>query len=102
MKRATQDAARALFRADETIDRKLIDPAFDVLRGKTAAGIIVGYSPDRVYSRRQAAEVIGRSVKTIDLLARLGKLKRVKGSGGRSIGVLASSVMKYLGARLVK
>ena len=102
MKRATESAARALYKSDETINPKLIDPSFDVLKGKTAAGMILGGKLDPVLTRRQAAEAIQRSAKTVDRLTRIGILKRVPGTGGRAIGVRASSVRKYIEGQLSK
>ena len=100
MKRATESAARALYKADETINPRLIDPSFDVLRGKTAAGMIIGRKLDPVLSRRQAADIIGKSAKTIDRYCREGRLKRVSGPHGRAVGILASSVRKFTGEQL--
>ena len=102
MKRATEDAARALFRADETIDNRLIDAAFDVLRGKTVADVMRLVRLDPILSRRKAAEAIGRSVKTIDNYCLLGLLKRVKGAGKRSIGIPASSVKSFVAQQMSK
>lgn len=95
MKKSTESAARALYRTDETINPKLIEPSFDVLKGRTAAGMIVGKKLDPVLSRQQVAEILGVTTKSVDRYCRDGRLKRVKGSGGRAIGILSSSVRRF-------
>ena len=102
MKRATESAARALYKSDETINPKLIDPSLDVLKGKTAAGMIIGRKLDPVLSRRKVAEILSRSTKSVDRYCREGRLERVLGSGGKAIGIRASSVRKFTGEELCK
>lgn len=102
MKRATESAARALYKSDETINPRLIDPSFDVLKGKTAAGMVIGRKLDPVLTRRQVADLIHKSTKTVDRLARMGKFERVMGTGGRAIGLRSSTVRKFIGDELAK
>lgn len=102
MKKITETAARALYKADETINPRLIDPSFDVLRGKTAAGWIVGKKIEPVLKRRQVAELIGLSLKSVDRYCRAGVLVRVKGLGGRYIGITSASVRKFTEEQLSK
>ena len=89
MKQATHDAVVTLLRNDPTVDNRMIDPAMDVLKGKTAMGLLTK-EVDRVISRRQAAEILGCSLRTIDELGRRKKIRRrpllgTKRCGGYSL-----------------
>lgn len=75
MKQATHDAVVTLLRNDPTVDNRMIEPAMDVLKGKTAMELLTR-TVDRVISRRQAAEILGCSLRTIDELGRRKKILR--------------------------
>lgn len=105
MRRETEKAMRALARTDETIHPKLVDPAMDILRGRTAAGaVLAGGKLDPILKRAQVAKILGVTPVTVDRYCRLGLLRRVKPTkrSARAIGISSESVREFEGKELLK
>ena len=82
MRQATQSAVQVMLQNDPTVDNRLIGPALDLLKGKTAMELLMK-DVDRTISRRQAAEILNCSLRSIDELGRRKKIKKVRLLGKR-------------------
>lgn len=101
MKQATKDSVKTLLLNDPTVDNRNIGPALDVLSGRTTVQIFAG-TVDYTLSRRQAAEILGVSLRTLDELGKKGLIKKAWLLGQkRARGYSLQSVRKYQGERLV-
>lgn len=92
--RHTADAILALASVDGAVterERRLLET---LLSGHGAESI-----PDRCLSFREAAGRIGRSPLTVKRLAKAGRLRAVRGTGQRAIGVTADSLEAFLDGR---
>ena len=77
-----------------TVDNRLIGPALDVLKGKTAMEMLYR-DVDRTVSRRQAAEILGKSLRWVDELGRRKQIVRQSGLGTRARGYSLRSIRQY-------
>ena len=103
MQQSTKNAVQTILRNDPTVDNRNIDPALDVLSGKLAAKMAYAGLVDPTVSRKEAALMIGISVRMVDYLGKKGKLKRrfVEGEH-RAHGYSLASIKKYQAEKLVK
>lgn len=95
MNERTENAVRAVLRTDPDYNPLLTDAAVAVLKGKSPATLQQVEKLDHVISRQQAAQVLNVHINTIDRLARLGQLKRVRGSGMKALGISAESLRAF-------
>lgn len=102
MKQATKDAVQTILQNDPTVDNRNIGPAFDVLNGKTSVQMLAG-AVDLTVSRRDAAKIIGVSIRMVDDLGRRGRITRAMLTGkDRAHGYSLASIRKYQSERLVR
>jgi len=95
MLKSTNTIIRTALNADPSIDPKLAEYVISVLEGKQEPQT----NPvDRVLSRRQVAELIGKSVKSVDIYGRRGIFRRITLGGNRSLGYSEQSVRAALSA----
>ena len=101
MKQATKDSVQTILLNDPTVDNRNIGPALDVLSGRTTVQIFAG-TVDYTLSRRQAAELLGVSLRTLDSLGKKGLIKKAWLLGRtRARGYSLQSVREYQSERLV-
>lgn len=106
MKSATKTALVAIINGDTTIDTATaahllkiiqqgrIEPSASTVKLEQKKMLGLGR---KVYTRKEAAQILGRSPRYIDMLARQGLLEKPIFPGRqRSIGILASDLDKLL------
>lgn len=97
MRRATQEFLETALRNDPTVNNAYIGAAVDAAKGMTASQYITA-TMDAVITRRQAAEKLGCSLRTIDRLGKSKLIKRVNLTGTtRGHGYSLRSVEAYIG-----
>lgn len=95
---STKQIVKAALAADTTITPQQASAAISTLEGKTAAGLVQSAPLDRVLTRQQVAEIIGKSVKSVDVYGRRGVFRRVKFGRTRSSGYSEASVREAMQA----
>lgn len=95
----TKQIVKAALAADSTLSEQTKVAVLSTLEGKTAAGLIKTAPLDRVLTRQQVAEIIGKSVKSVDVYGRRGVFKRVNFGGSRSSGYSEASVREAMEAQ---
>jgi len=96
MNAATRNAVVTLLRADPTVRPETIQPAINLLDGRTELPTDKQREPiDRVLTRRQVAELLQCSTKTVTTYAKMNLLRRV-GLKGRAHGISEASVRAFL------
>jgi hypothetical protein len=99
MQESTFEICRAALKGDKTLTTDQRAKLLTVLRdpNQKAAPEINGNQP-RIYSREQAAEMLGgKSCRFIDLLTRQGHLKKFKPKNHqRALGVTVESFNQFL------
>ena len=91
---STQKAITAIAQADPSLSPKQVKAALLILSGD---GSEQREPLDRLLSRREAAAILGFSVKSIDHYCRRGVLQRVTlGHSSRASGILESSVVSAM------
>ncbi|MCR5414417.1 MAG: helix-turn-helix domain-containing protein [Kiritimatiellae bacterium] len=76
MLKSTRTAVEAVLRADPSVTTDQIREAVRVLDGKTAAGLVNTEPLDRALSRKEVAEILGCSVRTVTDYAQRGLIRR--------------------------
>ena len=94
----TRTIIKAAVAADSTITPQQLAAGMAALEGKTAVGFTQAEPLDRVLTRQQVAEIIGKSVKSVDIYGRKGVFRRVCFGGARSCGYSEASVREALSA----
>lgn len=94
----TVRVVREILKTNNQIPQVTIDAACDVIAGvRKATGLRDPETIERPLTIGEAAKAIGRSKRTVRLLAQAGKLKRVYGGNRRrTFGITAESVRSYL------
>ena len=94
MMQSTRTAVAAILRTDPSITREQAKAAMDALEGRTSAGLAVDAPTDRALTRRQAAEILGVTPRTVTIYARDGLIKafRFGAKGKLANGYSAESV----------
>ena len=93
MTEQTRCVVLAALNGDSSVTPELARAAIAVLEGSSVPGA-ASAPQDRVISRKEAAQLLGRTTRTVDALGKSGVLRRVKmGSRKRSFGILASSLV---------
>lgn len=96
MNATTRNAVVTLLRADPTVRPESIQPAVDLLDGKAELPKDKQREPlDRVLTRRQVAELLQCTQRTIDNYVNMGLIRRV-GIKGRALGISESSVREFM------
>lgn len=94
MTEATRIAVRALLTSDSSVSEKAANAAIALLEGFADPATI---AEDRIIKRKEAAQLLGRTTRTVDLLCKSGVLRRVTmGTRKRSFGILASSLVEAM------
>ena len=94
MTEATRIAVRALLASDSSITPETVKSALAVLEGAKVSDAI---QEDRILKRKEAAQLMGRTTRTVDLLCQSGILRRVTiGTRKRAFGILASSLVEAM------
>ena len=85
-------------RTDNTVSATQRKKILDASRGETAPALDGNRHPPRIYSREEAAKLLGdRSTRFVDLLCRRGLLKKFTPKGNqRSIGITAESFNRFI------
>ena len=85
-------------RTDNTVSATQRKKILDAARGETAPALDGNRHPPRIYSREEAAKLLGdRSTRFVDLLCRRGLLKKITPKGNqRSIGITAESFNRFI------
>ena len=85
-------------RTDSTVSATHRKQILDAARGGTAPALDGNRTPPRIYSREEAAKLLGdRSTRFVDLLCRRGLLKKFTPKGNqRSIGITAESFNRFV------
>jgi len=98
MMQSTRTAVAAILRTDPSITREQAKAAMDALEGRTSAGLAVEAPTDRALTRRQAAEILGVTPRTVTIYARDGLIKafRFGAKGKLASGYSAESVRALL------
>ena len=96
MRREVEVVLRMLLKADSTIPPGgRIDHAIEVLNGTT-------YGEERPYlTPREAAEALHVDRGMVVALIKVGKLNRVVGTSGRTLGVTRESFRRYARGKMV-
>lgn len=94
MTEATKNILLSVMGQDSTITPKAVNAVMSVLEGATPPELI---KEDRILKRKEAAQLLGRTTRTVDLLCKSGVLRRVTmGTRKRSFGILASSLVEAM------
>lgn len=90
----TASAVRAIASTNPNIPKNIIEDSIDVLCGNRKAVKLSDHSAiEKPFTRKEVATLLGKSVQTVDLYARMGKLKRITRTGSRrSVGYTPESV----------
>lgn len=85
-------------RTDSTVSATQRKQILDAARGGTDPAPDGNRPPPRIYSREEAAKLLGdRSTRFVDLLCRRGLLKKFTPKGNqRSIGITAESFNRFI------
>ena len=90
----TRNIVIAVLNGDSTITPETVKSALAVLEGAKVPDMI---AQDRVLKRKEAAQLMGRTTRTVDLLCQSGILRRVTiGTRRRAFGILASSLVEAM------
>lgn len=98
----TVSAVRAVLENNPDIPSQRITDSLDIIVGNRKA---IDYKDqekiERPYTRAEVARLLGKSVKTVDHYAQIGKLKKVmRTDSRRSVGYTAASVKALVEGRV--
>ena len=90
MKKETRDTVLMILKADPTVTQQLLDAIALAMEGGELSPLV---------HVKEAVDLIRVSERQVYYLAKVGKLKRVPGTGSRALGFTRASVANYLLAR---
>lgn len=99
MKNEIKLAVMTVLGTDNSIPKDHVSYVMDVLDGKRPVPSADAPMLERVIHRKEARALLGVCDRSLDHLAKQGKLIRVMGIGKRSIGFTESSVRNLAAAR---
>jgi hypothetical protein len=97
MLKTTKDALRAILTTDQTVPEKERSKILERIFRADDGDEDRPSEPDKILRRSQVAQMLARSPRAVDMLARQGLLKKIKLPGRtRCAGFRASAVNSFL------
>ena len=96
--KSTKDAVRAICATDPSITPVQVKAALAELDGEGSRHLTNSEPLDRVISRKQAADILGYSKKSVSEKVKAGKIKAIYGgaNGNRITGISEQSVRDFM------
>lgn len=100
MLQSTLDAVKAIIKTDPSIPIEDREQIIQNAKQHGKAGATMPAVKDRLLSRNQVAEILGKTPRFIDLLHRQGVLQKFKIAGRKySAGFKASEIQRFLDSK---